>query len=350
MCNIAGYIGIKQAAPILAHMMKKQEGFGGGYYTGITTHDGKNMHSCKVLGDMQNLLNETDFLNFPGTLGFLHSRSKSGGGVEWGQPFISSDERVSFIANGAVGSFGNDTTQKNRCERALYLEKLGFNFKSRTKGFLQGYPCLSDGTAIHSSDILCQDISNNINHGDSVDLAMSKTFSELPVEAVGLVIYKNEPQKIFVTRVNYPMMIGVAKDGDTYLATTALAFPDDVEFRFIEPLPHSATCEVYGGGYRVSPHQVKIDSVAPITPDIWQKAYATVTDLLSSGKKASYSVQEVVDACEGVWKKGTIPQGAMLVYEIMRALKSENKLGIKLVENSGAFDGYTTNKFNICLK
>ena len=40
MCNIAGYIGKKNAAPILFEMMKKQEGFGGGYYTGITTHDG----------------------------------------------------------------------------------------------------------------------------------------------------------------------------------------------------------------------------------------------------------------------------------------------------------------------
>lgn len=350
MCNIAGYIGLKQAAPILAEMMKKQEGFGGGYYTGITTHDGENMHSCKVLGDMQNLLSETDFLTYPGTVGFLHSRSKSGGGVEWGQPFISSDGNVSFIANGAVGSFGNDTTQKNRCERALALEKLGFDFKSRTKGFLEGYPCLSDGTAIHSSDILCQDISHNINQGNTVDYSMSKTFSELPAEAVGLVIYKNEPEKIFVTRVNYPMMIGVAKDGDTYLATTALAFPDDVGFRFIEPLPHSATCEVYRGGYRVSPHQVTVDNVAPITPDIWQKAYKTVNDLLSSGKKASYSVHEVIGACECVWQKGTIPQGAMLVYEIMRALKAEDRLAIDFVKDSGAFDGYTTNNFNICLK
>ena len=32
MCNIAGYIGSKDAAPILAKMMQRQEGFGGGYY------------------------------------------------------------------------------------------------------------------------------------------------------------------------------------------------------------------------------------------------------------------------------------------------------------------------------
>ena len=37
MCNIAGYVGTKQAAPILLDMLKKQEGYGGGYYSGIAT-------------------------------------------------------------------------------------------------------------------------------------------------------------------------------------------------------------------------------------------------------------------------------------------------------------------------
>ena len=45
MCNIAGYVGEKRAAPILIEMMKKQEGFAGGYYTGIATiHKGKIYH------------------------------------------------------------------------------------------------------------------------------------------------------------------------------------------------------------------------------------------------------------------------------------------------------------------
>ena len=42
MCNIAGYIGSKQAAPIIVEMLRKQEGWDSGYYTGIATiHDGK---------------------------------------------------------------------------------------------------------------------------------------------------------------------------------------------------------------------------------------------------------------------------------------------------------------------
>jgi hypothetical protein len=34
MCNIAGYVGIRPAAPILIEMIRRQEGLAGGYYTG----------------------------------------------------------------------------------------------------------------------------------------------------------------------------------------------------------------------------------------------------------------------------------------------------------------------------
>ena len=104
MCNIAGYIGKRDAAPILTEMMKKQEGFGGGYYTGITTHDGTKLHTAKVIGDMDNFLKETDGYHFPGKMGFLHSRSNSGGDREWGHPFTNAEGTLSYIANGGLKS------------------------------------------------------------------------------------------------------------------------------------------------------------------------------------------------------------------------------------------------------
>ena len=60
MCNIAGYAGTQPAAPILIKMMLAEEGFGGGYYSGIATiHEGK-IHYAKLTGDMKNLLENTD--------------------------------------------------------------------------------------------------------------------------------------------------------------------------------------------------------------------------------------------------------------------------------------------------
>ena len=43
------------------------------------------------------------------------------------------------------------------------------------------------------------------------------------------------------------MMIGITTDGETYLATTALAFPEDVEFKTIELLPPAMTYEIFEG-------------------------------------------------------------------------------------------------------
>ena len=112
MCNIAGYIGKRQAAPILIEMMRREEGYAGGFYTGITVHNGERLVSEKVLGDLAKLEAETPCHDLCGTVGFLHSRSCSGGGREWGQPFLSRDGKTSLIANGAAGAFLTEEMKK----------------------------------------------------------------------------------------------------------------------------------------------------------------------------------------------------------------------------------------------
>ena len=87
MCNIAGYVGARRAAPILIEMLKRQEFYDGGMATGIATiHEGK-LYFRKVLGDVETLLRETDALELPGTIGIIHSRP-GGGYLHFGHPHI----------------------------------------------------------------------------------------------------------------------------------------------------------------------------------------------------------------------------------------------------------------------
>jgi len=80
MCNIAGYVGTKPAAPILIDMLRREEGWDSGYYTGmVTLHDGK-LHHAKQTGDLALLLHATNAASLPGTIGLIHGRSPSGGG------------------------------------------------------------------------------------------------------------------------------------------------------------------------------------------------------------------------------------------------------------------------------
>ncbi|MBQ7034845.1 MAG: glutamine--fructose-6-phosphate aminotransferase, partial [Clostridia bacterium] len=83
MCNIAGYVGDRPAAPILIEMIRRQQGLDGGYYTGIATiHQGR-LHYAKLAGDLDHLLENSEAMNLPGNIGIIHSRTRSGGGDGW---------------------------------------------------------------------------------------------------------------------------------------------------------------------------------------------------------------------------------------------------------------------------
>ena len=339
MCNIAGYIGKKQAAPILCEMMKKEEYFWGGYYTGITTHDGKKLHTAKVIGNMENFLNETNAINFHGTTGFLHSRSKGGGGVEWGHPFTNQDGSVSYIANGGFAGFDSEEMFSARSFLATELEQKGYVFRSKTKENMKGYPNLSSGGAVHCSDLQCQHIASLIDEGLYPAEAMSKSNQMYPSSIVGLILHQDTPDRIFVTRLTCPLMIGITDDGDTYLATTKVAFPDDVCFKSIEHLPPATTFEVFAGGYRATKFPI-INNILPLTVSLWHNAYVKVEEFLKDRKENPATMQEIWDVCNTFKKDGFILQTDCMVYGVLDALREDGKLITVTVPVDGAFEGY----------
>ena len=50
MCNIAGYVGDKNATPILLKMIQSQEGLNGGFYSGLAIHNGEGLDYRKMRG------------------------------------------------------------------------------------------------------------------------------------------------------------------------------------------------------------------------------------------------------------------------------------------------------------
>ncbi len=222
MCNIAGYVGTKTAAPILIDMMRRQEGFNAGYYTGLATiHEGKLLMD-KVIGDVQVLLEQTDCASFPGTTGFIHSRSKSGGSVEWGHPFMGTGEKIAYIANGTAGVFKKEFAQAHRDAYTSLLEQ-GYTMRSREENPIGSYTVMPDGAGVHTSDLVCQKIAQYVDMGNTTMDAIDKTFCELTGEVIGLVLNREEEDRISYGRINFPMFVGFASHG-TYLSSTPRLF------------------------------------------------------------------------------------------------------------------------------
>lgn len=349
MCNIAGYVGRREAAPILIEMMRREQGFGGGYYTGMTVHDGTRLQSDKVLGDLSHLLAETGCAGYCGTVGFIHSRSNSGGGVAWGHPFLTKDGATSLIANGATGSFATEENAAARRRAALMLEAAGYEFGSRTAGAVGDYPTLSDGTAIHSSDLLCQYAAYLADRGASPIAALTKTMSDLPCEAVAMMMRAECARSIFVTRITYPMHVGIAEDGDIYLATTPIAFPEDVRFREVRLLTPLVGYEVTDGACRETPCRIEVGrTVAPITEEVLAAVRERVLAELHK-ESEPVSLGKVEDYFSAMLPRDPIPEVEPIAYEVMRRLLLDGSIRVVPTRSQGPFEGYETDRFYLQL-
>ena len=351
MCNIAGYIGKREAAPILIEMMRREEGFGGGYYTGMTVSDGTELHSDKVVGDLSHLIGETECASFHGRVGMIHSRSNSGGGEPWAHPFISRDGRTSLIANGIGGCFVTPERVAKQLEIANELDRLGYVFGSRTEGEVKGYPTLFDGTSVHSSDIYAQRAAYYVDRGVSPSEALARTLSDIPCEVVLLSMQKEYPESIFTARISFPMWVGIADDGDTYLATTALAFPEDVNFAKVTLLDPLKAYEIRMGEIIEVGATVDIGdkSVAPIDEDMISRAMMLALEALGDIEEPM-TVDGLIEAISPVFPEGMIPQSAPLAYEVMYRLKDLDVLEIVRVRAEGPSEGYFTDNFRLELK
>ena len=342
MCNIAGYVGTKTAAPILIEMMLRQEGFNAGYYTGLATiHDGK-LHMDKVIGDTAVLLEQTDCANFPGTVGFIHGRSQSGGSVEWGHPFMGTGEKITYIANGTAGLFKKAYAQAHR-DAYTQLRAAGYVMRSREESPVGAYTVMPDGSGVHVSDLICQQIAQYTDGGMDSVAAIEKTLIQLPSEVVGLVLNREEPDRITWARTNFPMFIGIADHG-TYMASTPQAFPEDV--RRIKLLNEMSCGYVTAKGFVEKPFAAQLP-ITNMTPGLYRDCYDALCKAISEKEMICEEIDEVLLDILG----REIPVSYPAVeYEILYELQRQGRLHINTYRVEGAIPELTAPQFRMSLR
>ena len=317
MCNLAGYIGKKQAAPILINMLKQQEGFGGGYYTGIATVNEGKLHYRKVIGSIDELLKQTDAMELPGTVGIIHARSKGFGDIHWGHPFINPDEDIAYVLNGHMGDFYANKANENKIINDLIEQ--GYKFRTRTNESVPNMPRLKDGSSIHMSEAMCFLVDSIRRKKHSMNEALLRAASSYPAEIVGLLLSAETPGSIHAVRFNQPLMIGCNKD-ETFLSTTAMAFPDKLDSIIHAPI--RSVIKFNQHNFEVRPIVDETGPVADIFP--FNEGCKIIKKMLLTGK--GYGLQDFKDATAQLWPTDMASQKDMMVYEILRLFKSQGKV------------------------
>lgn len=345
MCNIAGYVGSRPAAPILIDMLRREEGWNAGFYTGIATlHEGK-IHYAKLTGDLDYLLKNTNAASLPGTIGVIHSRTASGGGDEWSHPFIGEaggKEILAYVANGSRGCFTPRAAEATAL--AGELEAAGYRFRSRENNPVGLYPALPDGGAAHMSDVMAQLIARNIVRGDDPSTAMDSAFCEMPSEIVGLLLSLAEPDCIAWSRINMPMFVGFAGHG-AYLASTPQAFPTDAD----EPtlLPALSGGRIYADRFTVKPYQNPPATVAPITADVAAAIHSMIERELRESPK---TMQQLNKLAKALFSPADCVPSAAAVYASLYAFEKKGQLSVTVQTHPGMHEGLTAPLFYAALK
>ena len=197
MCGIVGYIGKRDAYPVLIRGLKRLE-YRGYDSAGVALIDKKrrlNVYKTKgKVSDLEAFVSQKDV---SGTIGIAHTRWATHGEPcqANAHPHFSSSENLALIHNGIIENYA---TLKEK------LQKKGFIFKSST-----------------DTEVLVQlieffQLSNHLDLLTAVQLALHEVIGAYAIA----VLDKNNPDEIITARKSSPLVVGIGKD-EFFLASDA---------------------------------------------------------------------------------------------------------------------------------
>ncbi len=196
MCGIVGYVGKKQAAPILLQGLKKLE-YRGYDSAGIAVRDGsKDAVVVKARGRLSALAEKTNGGQaVTGFTGIGHTRWATHGepSENNAHPHISDDMNVVGVHNGII---------ENYTELKAKLQRHGYSFYSQT----------DTEVAIKLVDYYY----HKYNMGP-ID-ALAKAMVRIRGSYALAVMFKDYPDEVYAARKDSPMIIGKG-EGENYLAS-----------------------------------------------------------------------------------------------------------------------------------
>ncbi len=195
MCGIVGYIGKKDAYPIIIKGLRRLE-YRGYDSAGVALLNG-NLNIYKKKGKVQDLVDFIDDNNTSGSIGMGHTRWATHGAPNDtnAHPHLSQNKRLAIIHNGIIENYESIKQ---------WLETRGHSFASET-----------------DTEILIHLIEEILNEEDcsteeAVRIALNKVIGAYAI----VIIDRLNPKKLVAARKSSPLVIGLGKE-EYFIASDA---------------------------------------------------------------------------------------------------------------------------------
>jgi len=198
MCGIVGYVGPKQAAPILLQGLKRLE-YRGYDSAGVALLNGNGLHVIKRPGKLSALIETIDAAKPTGTCGIAHTRWATHGAPNQSNahPHTSANGDIALVHNGIIENAPGIRAQ---------LAGVGYQFVSET----------DTEAVVHLIDHLWAE-------GAPLEEAVAAALRRVEGAYGIAVISSRDPGKIVVARQGSPLLIGVGSQGEMLAGSDAAA-------------------------------------------------------------------------------------------------------------------------------
>ena len=196
MCGIVGYVGVKQAAPILLAGLSKLE-YRGYDSAGIACIENGNIEIDKTKGRLADLSKKIDGgEHIPSTIGIGHTRWATHGkpSDENSHPHLSENGKFAIVHNGII---------ENYAELKSELIKEGFSFRSET-----------------DTEVVANLLEKNDN-GDFLE-TVKKTVDMLQGSYAFGILRSDRPDEFVAVRHASPLIVGLG-EGENFIASDVTA-------------------------------------------------------------------------------------------------------------------------------
>ena len=193
MCGIVGYLGNREAYPVLIKGLKRLEyrGYDSAGVALINSNDDLNVYKTKgKVDDLENFCSDKDIT---GKVGIAHTRWATHGEPSStnAHPHYSESKKLAIIHNGIIENYAE--IKKN-----LIAEGVEFRSETDTEVLIQLIEFI--------------EIKKNLDLLSAVQVALKQVIGAYAIA----ILDKNNPHQIIAARKQSPLVVGIGKDNQEF--------------------------------------------------------------------------------------------------------------------------------------